>query len=167
MQSNQHYTRNCIIIILLVEEYGFCGEKGKNCSFPPGQTKTANLHKINWCLCLVTKTPFLFVGFQSKVMVKLLSAVCFDFCLLFVVGYCSFGYFSEIAMTFRWCRWRMENEELWGVAFVLFLGQVVSFAMALMSFTSSLVASLGNLCSQFIIIFHSWLCPITSVGALH
>ncbi|XP_027173540.1 solute carrier family 35 member F1-like isoform X2 [Coffea eugenioides] len=36
-----------------------------------------------------------------------------------------------------------RNKDMWRLVFLLFLGQVVSFVMALMSFTSSLIASLG------------------------
>lgn len=39
--------------------------------------------------------------------------------------------------------WWRNNEALWRVLYALFLGQVVSFLMSLMSFTSSLVANLG------------------------
>ncbi|XP_028108324.1 solute carrier family 35 member F2-like isoform X3 [Camellia sinensis] len=39
--------------------------------------------------------------------------------------------------------WWRNNGALWPVLYALFLGQVVSFLMSLMSFTSSLVANLG------------------------
>ncbi|KAL3536130.1 hypothetical protein ACH5RR_004591 [Cinchona calisaya] len=39
--------------------------------------------------------------------------------------------------------WWRKNKDLWRLVFLLFLGQVVSFVMALMSFTSSLIANLG------------------------
>ena len=39
--------------------------------------------------------------------------------------------------------WR--SHATWRTAYLLFLGQVVSFVMALMSFTSSLIADLGKL----------------------
>lgn len=52
---------------------------------------------------------------------------------------------SVISMS--WCnlngRWR--SHETWKTIYLLFLGQVVSFVLALGSFTSSLIADLGNL----------------------
>ncbi|XP_064969208.1 uncharacterized protein LOC135615089 isoform X3 [Musa acuminata AAA Group] len=38
----------------------------------------------------------------------------------------------------------MEKEEIWRLVFVLFLGQLVSFFLAVASFTSSLIAELGT-----------------------
>ena len=53
--------------------------------------------------------------------------------------------FSVISMS--WCNlngcWR--SHETWQTIYLLFLGQVVSFVLALGSFTSSLIADLGNL----------------------
>ncbi|CAI9097767.1 OLC1v1034253C1 [Oldenlandia corymbosa var. corymbosa] len=43
----------------------------------------------------------------------------------------------------KWRWWSQRNEDLYRVLLVLFLGQVVSFAMALAHFTSSLIANLG------------------------
>ncbi|CAI9097766.1 OLC1v1034252C1 [Oldenlandia corymbosa var. corymbosa] len=53
------------------------------------------------------------------------------------------GDFRESTMNFSWPWLGKKNEDLWRVLFVLFLGQLVSFVMALMSFTSSLIANLG------------------------
>lgn len=52
---------------------------------------------------------------------------------------------NSASFRMSWCAWNggWRNREVGRTLYLLFLGQVVSFALALMSFTSSLIADLG------------------------